>query len=503
MERRRRARTGNGCSECRRKRAKCDEKRPHCSRCAKCPRSCFYELRVRQVEIKRAKIKSSPASQSSTRCSSLMMSPKSPLGSPVLITTTNETSTLTVHTPSSAALPSPSHLVTPSPSTIPESRSPVLTIYQPKSFPDIQSGSHRFFLHFFIRQTVAIYFPLEPAAFLRLVIPIVETQRCMLGAILAASSSHYFRLHNCHRARIAGIEATVRTLSSLRSALTTSTTGSETLATTLMLAATCLCAGDTSAYRQHLNGALRTVERVAMPHQPDELWCMSMRWLMQLLLMDRVSNLHQTSRQRLKVATYQNLLQFMPGSGEVDATTGLSAELVNTLRVICDISEGAESRAPVIDRSRQAQLLEERLLGLRDDATCLLLTETYAPSDAECSHNLFINATLLFLYKRVRGLPRDHPAVAVTVETMILWFQRINADSRVNAPLLWPLLAAGCEATTEEQRVFITDRMSSMMSHGLGNCSIVLQFLQRYWQEGNGMRWDLYAKYSKEDLILY
>jgi hypothetical protein len=325
----------------------------------------------------------------------------------------------------------------------------------------------------------------------------------MLGAILAASSSHYFRLHNCHQAQIAAIEATVRTLSSLRRALTTSTTGSEMLATTLMLAATCLCAGDTSAYRQHLNGALRTVERVVMPHQPDELWCMSMRWLTQLLLMDRVSNLHQTSRQRLKVATYQRLLQFMPGLGEVDATTGLSAELVNTLRDICDISEGAESIRSAIDKGHQAQLLEERLLNLRDNGTYLLFNEAHAPTEAECSHNLFINATLLFLYKRVRGIPRDHPAVAVTVDTMILWFQRINPDSRVNASLLWPLLATGCEATTEQQRTFITDRMSSMMSHGLGNCKIVLQFLQSYWQKGNGMRWDLYAKDNREDLILY
>jgi hypothetical protein len=288
-----------------------------------------------------------------------------------------------------------------------------------------------------------------------------------------------------------------------------------------MLATTCLCAGDTSAYRQHLNGALKTVERLIVPHQPDTLWCMSMRWLTQLLLMERVSSLHQTGRQQLKAVTWQRLLEFMPDSGQVDRTTGLSAELVNILRDICDISDeetrwpgqksslhnklgvGGFKRLSAFDKSNHAKLLEELLLNLRDNATCLLSTETSSPTDAECSHNLFLNATLLSLYKRVRGFPRDHPAVAATVNIMVLWFQRINADSCVNAPLLWPLLAAGCEATTQQQRTFFMERMSFMMSHGLGNCKIVLKFLQGYWKKGTGMRWDLYAKYIKEDLILF
>lgn len=142
----------------------------------------------------------------------------------------------------------------------------------------------------------------------------------------------------------------------------------------------------------------------------------------------------------------------------------------------------------------------EELLDLRDNATYLLSIETYSLTDAKCSHNLFVNATLLFLFKRVRGFLRDHPAVAVTVNIMVLYFQRINADSCVNAPLLWPLLAAGCEATTEQQRMFFTERLSFMMSHGIGNCKIVLQFLQGYWQKGTGMRWGPYAKYIREDL---
>jgi hypothetical protein len=211
----------------------------------------------------------------------------------------------------------------------------------------------------------------------------------------------------------------------------------------------------------------------------------------------------------------------MPGSSHVDKTTGFSADLINTVRKICDISNeetgwseqessvddepgfGGSARLSAFDKSHRAQLLEEHLLNLRNNATYLLSTETPLPNDAECSQNLFVNAALLLLYKRGRGFPREHPAVAVTVNIMVLCFQRIDANSCVNAPLLWPLLAAGCEATTEQQYMFFTERMSSMMSHGLGNCKIVLQFLQRYWQEGNGIRWDHYAHYVGEELILF
>ncbi|KAI9146862.1 hypothetical protein HJFPF1_13430 [Paramyrothecium foliicola] len=445
-------------------------------------------------------------------------SQKPPRSRTACLVAAKQNSSHTIHLTRPDAASSPSSNISISQPSTPEIRHTELAMFRPTPFPDIKSTPHRFYLHHFIQQTAAIYFPLQPDAFLGLVMPVAENSRCMLGAMLAASSSHYFRLNNSHQAHVAAIESTVNSLSSLRQALNTAGTGSEMLATSLMLATTCLCAGDTSTYRQHLDGALKTVEKTNTRHNPDPLWSMSLRWLTQLLLMDRLSSLHLPTQQRLGAVTWQKLLASMPNLGQIDRTTGLSAELISALRDVCDLSDveiECLGEAPSLDAELESttfpsvangfhvRSLESFLLSLRDAAFCESLLSSHAPTDVECSHNLFINATLLCLYKRLHGFSKDNPAVAITIDIMISWFQRIDEDSCVNAPLLWPLLAAGCEATTDNQRVFFAERMASMASHGLGNCRIVLGFLKRYWQEGCDMRWDIFAKHIEADLILF
>ncbi|KAG5745948.1 hypothetical protein H9Q69_008701 [Fusarium xylarioides] len=44
-----------GCTECKRKKAKCDEKRPSCSRCYKYPHLCSYELSVKSFRVAKRK----------------------------------------------------------------------------------------------------------------------------------------------------------------------------------------------------------------------------------------------------------------------------------------------------------------------------------------------------------------------------------------------------------------------------------------------------------------
>ena len=402
------------------------------------------------------------------------------------IETANENPSDLLLSTSLLACSTPCQIVTPPRPSSPNLGYTELSLYRPTSFPDIQSTPHRFYLHHFIQQTAAIYFPLEPDAFLRLVIPVAENSRCMLGALLAASSSHYSRLNNNNEAHVAAIEATVHTLSSLERVLTTSATGCGTLATSLMLATTSLCGGDTFTYRKHLDGALKIVEMADISHQPDSLWPMSMRWLTQLLLMDRLSNLPQTTERELGPATWKRLLSSMPHSSQIDRTTSLSADLIRALLEICDVSEGEPKwsrEEPSIDfglrgvrsqtlltaeKGPHTQHLEILLLKLRDDAFCKMEIDSRPPTEAECSHNLFVNATLLCLYKRVYGLPRTNPKITATVDIMMSLFQEIDENSRVNAPLLWPLLAAGCEATTDDKRRFFADRMASMATHGLG-----------------------------------
>ncbi|KAM0324392.1 hypothetical protein ACHAQA_008174 [Verticillium albo-atrum] len=390
----------------------------------------------------------------------------------------------------------------------------------------LRSDRHRFHFDHFIANTANIYFPLQPNTILSFVIPVAENHGYMLGAFLAASYSHYFRLGGNEISRTASIEATVETLASLRGAITTTATGNEgmaVLSTSLLLATTCLCAGDTDTYRKHLDGALLIVERDGWRYTSNPLWAFSIKWLVHLLLMNRVSGLPLPPQQESSALDWALLLSSLPGTGQVDEATGLSYELVSILNEVCDLSD-LDSQTPDASVSSTYAWTETEVTGTElvlsspSDAnphsleTRLFLarankplhnTDVTAHTELQCSHSLFTDATLLCLYRRVHDLPKHHIKVQNTVTSIIASLQKIDEHSQANIPLLWPLLAAGCEATTDIQRSFIADRMVAMGSHGLGNCLIVLGFMRRYWAEGGDSRWNDFAKRIGMDLVLF
>ncbi|KAM0285353.1 hypothetical protein ACHAQH_001542 [Verticillium albo-atrum] len=391
----------------------------------------------------------------------------------------------------------------------------------------LRSDRHRFHFDHFIAHTANIYFPLQPNTILSFVIPIAGTHGYMLGALLAASYSHYYRLAGNEISRTASIEATVETLARLRSAITTTgpqTEGTAVLPTSLLLATTCLCAGDTDTYRKHLDGAILIVSRDVGRYKSNPLWDFSQRWLVHLLLMNRVSGLPLPPQQEGSALDWTLLLQSMPISGHVDESTGLSHELVAILNEVCDLSDlDSDSPAPAQITSTSAwqaaelpvdflppapstddpSSLVKRLLAIRTTTPRNKLLTTTAETELHTTHALFTKATLLTLYRRVHCLPKHHPKVQSTVASMISSLRDMDKHSQANIPLLWPLLAAGCEAATDEQRLFVADRMMAMGSHGLGNCLIVLEFMRRYWVEGGDSRWNDFAKKVGVDLVLF
>ena len=400
-----------------------------------------------------------------------------------------------------------------------QSQSTSLPLYRPTFFPGIKSRVHKFYLHHFITYTAAIYFPLDLDNFLQLIMPTSES-RCIFGAIMAASSSHYYRLRGAYNTHIVAIEATVETLSALRKALIHEETGSEILATSLMLATTCLCAGDTATYRQHLDGALKTVRRRPAQEQPDVRWSFCLKWLTQLFLMNQLSGLPSPAPQTY-TSYWEQLLVIMPESGKIDKTTGLSVNLIALLDGICGLESrkrevlvnpsynaqehtcGVPTSPPRMSKDFHVQVLETHLCELRDGAVAASLNNGCFPTEPESIHILFVNAALLWLYKRAYGLYKEHPDVQATVDAIIHWLQKIDENSPANTPLLWPLLAAGCEASTQRQRLFIMNRMALMIARGLGNCKFVLEFMMKYWQEGGDLRWDVFAKNLGIDIILF
>ena len=213
------------------------------------------------------------------------------------------------------------NLLTPSPTLSISYLSPSLTL---------QSDPRKIYFQHFVVHTASVYFPLQPDAALSLVIPAAESSPCMLGAMVAASSSQFFRLRGNPDSRNAAIMATMESLASLREAITVPAFGSQGVAilpTTLMLATTCVCAGDTATFRKHLNGALHIVRRDRSRHSLEPLWWLSLKWLVHLLLMNSLSGLPLATRQRKGFVDWDYLLTCMPVMAGLDPATCFSAGL--------------------------------------------------------------------------------------------------------------------------------------------------------------------------------
>ncbi|KAF5021628.1 hypothetical protein F66182_6328 [Fusarium sp. NRRL 66182] len=336
--------------------------------------------------------------------------------------------------------------------------------------------------------------------------------------MVAASSSQYFRLKGSPESRNAAIMATVESLSNLRQVIAAPAFGGQGVAilpTTLMLATTCLCAGDTATFRKHLNGALQIVRRDYSRYSLEPLWWLSVKWLVHLLLMNRLSGLPLPTQQRKGSIDWKYLLSSMPDLGRIDLTTGLSRDLILALDTVCELSESKYTKVEMVDQSfgdhinsagPEGQItskeIEARLVGLK--ARCASkINDIVFRTEVENSHRLFTNATLLCLYRRVEELPKSHPKVQAAVDSTVESMKMINKHSRVNVQLLWPLLTAGCESASHEQRCTIAERMMAMTARGLGSYESVLEFMKDYWKNGGDMRWDVFARQTGKDLVLF
>ncbi|KAF4338443.1 hypothetical protein FBEOM_7712 [Fusarium beomiforme] len=334
-----------------------------------------------------------------------------------------------------------------------------------------------------------------------------------MGAAVAASSSQLFRIARKPDSKNAAIMATVECLEFLREAITKPTFGNQgvtILPTTLMLATTCVCAGDTETFRKHLNGALLIVQRDKSRHSLDPLWWMSLRWLVHLLLMNRLSGLPLPKQQRRGFIDWDYLLTSMPDLGRIDLGSGLSRELVTALDMVCELSEStyinveapSQSKDDITARKASSLELEARLIRLRNKAAPTV-TDPVFRRKLESTHRLFTDATLLCLYRRVDEMPKDDPKVQTVVNSVIESLEKIDKESHVHAQLLWPLLTAGCESMTSAQRTIIVERMEKMSARGMGSYENVLEFMRHYWKHGGHMRWDLFAKQTGKDLVLF
>lgn len=119
------------------------------------------------------------------------------------------------------------------------------------------------------------------------------------------------------------------------------------------------------------------------------------------------------------------------------------------------------------------------------------------------THPAFVYTALLYLYRRVQLLPRGHPKVRKDATNMLRVVENVRPFSPANVLLIWALFRAGCETDSTPERAVIDERMSIMQSLGLGNFTRGREALNRFWESGTALRWDVYLSRSGVDLILF
>ncbi|KAE8146334.1 hypothetical protein BDV25DRAFT_52436 [Aspergillus avenaceus] len=469
----------DGCSECRRKKVKCDLRKPVCSRCTHYPRECKYDLSFIQSQHP---------------------------GRPRVVERRHEGSCAG---PASKAL-----------TTIPR----IDPLYQPDLVPSplLTTEESRFLLRLFATETAPLLLPAAPQAFVSELISHALNTSHLLHALLAAACSHHGRLVGdiTARSRTTILKYTNSAISGLRTALceTARSLNVKTALTALVLCTNDICNGTKDIWKAHLLGAMRLLVGF-LDHQTngsivtDPFALCLVKWFATLDTMANLSGIYTNADDR----DHYWYLDRIPNvhSGYVDDISGYSPELIPILARLGQLSKWQIAYAslnqgtPVVyplNLLEEAQSLESTILSLADRTvsdTTRMNHGCQAANDLQATHRAFVHATLLYLHRRVLLLPRSHPKVRTDVANVINSAQDIDSFSSANILILWPMFSAGCETDNVSERDIIQSRMAKMQSLGLGNYTRAKDLLKAFWSSGSSLPWDLYFTGLGLQLVLF
>ncbi|PYH91838.1 hypothetical protein BO71DRAFT_358658 [Aspergillus ellipticus CBS 707.79] len=468
----------DGCSECRRKKVKCDLRKPVCSRCARYPRGCIYTLSMNIVGPN-----ARPAVQ------------------PAIAGPAHLTNTLT----------NTSQGLDPAIGLSILANQPTLS-----PSPFLSSTESKFFMHILATQTAPVFFPAAPKLFVdRLISAALDTPH-LLSALLASACSHHGRLvGDAQPSRTACLKFTNRAISGLSSALAESDQmlRAETAMTAMTLCTNDVCNGNMHVWRMHLAGVKRLL--TALVEQPsnatDAFTVCLVKWFTTLDVLAGLSGSAGPSDHSLFV-------RFLTPTGEVDDICGYSLELVPVLTRIGQLArQSLHSEADSLDpqfldpRSLEPYFFEAKSL---ESTLHALLTHPVPPRtttthgravahELHHTHLAFVHCALLHLHRRVQHLPRTHPTVRADVLNILAAIQNIRPFSQANILILWPVFSTGCETTDPTEREIIHTRMTNMRSLGMGNFTRARDMLEVFWREGSALPWDVYFGRRGEELVLF
>ncbi|KAJ0420973.1 fungal-specific transcription factor domain-containing protein [Aspergillus carlsbadensis] len=442
-----RERRRDGCTECRRKKVKCDLVTPVCSRCTRYPRECKYVSRFVAVTVG----KNASSSES-------------------------------------------------------ENMKQNMTVAPPTSISRIQA---KMSIQTIVSETTTLVFPLASQTFLdRLFTSAMETPH-LLFALLATSDSHARRRLPISNPENTTLNYTNNAIAGLRAALSddrNSHRAVEMAMTAMALCTNDVCNGNIDLFRVHLAGVRGMLVSGLVSGRRDPLAMYLFKWFAALDVSAGLSLFHQSTLlsgelDRACRAAIAGAAESSRGAGgAVDDICGYSLDLLPILAEVGELARERYSKPNCPTLLERGEALESRIAALNNTPGQGLSEKE---TELHATHSAFIHTALLHLHRRVYHLPKTHSTVRTDILNILSAIRSVPARSTANILLLWPIFSAGCETDDADERALVDERMGAMQDLGMGNFTRARSVLNRFWAARTEVRWDVWLAREGVDLVLF
>lgn len=355
--------------------------------------------------------------------------------------------------------------------------------------PEVQAGSPEMLMLRFDKQTCGILSvkdgPTENP-WRTLVWPLARDSPALYHAIASMTAFHTSKEKPA--LRVDGMEHMRRSIRSLATGIEKMRTDTA-LATTLVLAFSESWDQHISTGIEHLRGAKILVNQALVSHRKQNLSGDDLARLKFLcntwVYMDVIARL--TSVEEDESNNFDQMLApfNLPNSTtEIDPLMGCASTLFPLIGKVANLCHKVR-KAPTnsIAIISQAMELKEAIVQW-SPPHCATIERPEDPT-SEIQHALqtaeaYRYATLLYLHQAVPEIPSW--SAAQLAKKVLVYLATVPLSSRLVIVQIYPLLAAGCEATEKEDRQWIEERWSAMASRmWIGNIDRCWEVMQEVW----------------------
>ncbi|PMD32911.1 hypothetical protein L207DRAFT_172832 [Hyaloscypha variabilis F] len=355
--------------------------------------------------------------------------------------------------------------------------------------PEVQAGSPEMLMLRFDKQTCGILSvkdgPTENP-WRTLVWPLARDSPALYHAIASMTAFHTSKEKPA--LRVDGMEHMRRSIRSLATGIEKMRTDTA-LATTLVLAFSESWDQHISTGIEHLRGAKILVNQALVSHKKNKLSgddLARLRFLCNTwVYMDVIARL--TSVEEDESNNFDQILapfNLPGGSTEIDPLMGCASTLFPLIGKVANLCHKVR-KVPTnsIAIISQAMELKEAIVQW-SPPHCATIERPEDPT-SEVQHALqtaeaYRYATLLYLHQAVPEIPSW--SAAQLAKKVLVYLATVPLSSRLVIVQIYPLLAAGCEATEPDDRQWIEERWQAMASRmWIGNIDRCWEVMQEVW----------------------